>query len=351
MIGTKIGRFVDILKWAVRYGFRKSPFWAFIVATRQCFQFCSHCYEWQNDVPHMSEEVHRGVIDKLREIGVVFASYYGGEPTLNPQIANFIRYAKGQGLGAYINTDLTACPSDERLIEVVKAGVDIISFSLDKVTPAKWNKRAVSAIDSRLDLLESLRSQYDFGLHANVTLHKGNLAEGQRVVEYLLVRGNIGVSIRPALYPIPYPQTENRNRALLLTKDDVPEIRRLTAWVLRKKREGYPIIIPDGYLEDFNKFLAGGHRWDCGAQRDILFVDWDGSLLMCSYFVKQDPPSPFIPLRMTYKDLTRDHWQKTRPLVEQTLSSCNTQCFTSAYWCTSWYRRHPLEALRNYIKI
>lgn len=345
-------RVVNLMRWAARNGLRKSPFWAFIVATRQCHQHCSHCYEWQNDVPHMAEVVHRGIIEKLREIGVVFVSYYGGEPTLNQELPAFIRYAKSRGLGAYVNTDLTACPTDERLVEVVKAGVDIISFSLDGITATKGNLRIVGAVDTRLDLLRRMRKQgYSFGLHSNVTLHKGNLAEAQGIVEYLLGLGDVGISIRPALYPIPYPEVTQKARSLLLDSKDIPEIRRLTSWALRLKRQGRPIIVPDGYLADFEKFLVGGHRWDCGAQRDILFVDWDGTLLTCSYFTKQKPPAPLVQLDMTYCDLTPKHWQTVKPVVGQTLEQCNSRCFTSAYWCTAYYRRHPVNALLSYLKI
>ena len=299
----------------------------------------------------MEYEVFKRVVDKLSDLGVLFVSLYGGEPTLHPQIGSFIRYAKSKGMGVYLNSDLTACPSDERLVEAAESGVDIISFSLDKLEPATDNKRAVSSIDGRLNLLRKLQRRHGFGLHCNVTLHRGNLPEAQQVVQYLLDHRNIGISIRPALFPIPYPQTEVRSRLLLLTPENIPAIEELTEWILAKKRQGAPIAVPDSYLKNFPLFLAGGYTWDCGAQRDILFVEWDGSLLTCSYFIKQAPPSPYVQLAMSYEGLESDHWKRVSPLVHSTLEHCNVHCYTSAYYCTSYYRRHRLEALRMYLMI
>ena len=327
------------------------PAWSFIVLTRQCNQYCSHCYVWDNKVPHMSTETHKAVIDKLCDLGVPIVSYFGGEPTLHPNIVDFIRYAKSSGRGVYLSSDITACPP-ERLTEIMSAGVDVLSFSLDKVLHAKWNKRTVGAVGERLDILEELRrGKVDFGLQCNVTIHKGNLYESREVVESLLARGQIGVTIRPALFPIPYPQVATRAESLLLTEEDIPAVEELTKWVMSMKRQGHAIVTPYSYLEGFSKFLAGGHRWDCGAQRDIVFVEWDGSLLPCSYFIKGTPPHPFDPFKMDFTDLEEDHWDRTRSYVEQMLGhSCNTRCYTSAYYCTAYYRRNPWDTLRNFLK-
>src|SRR3989344_853863 len=346
---VKLKRLKDILL-LLPNAFRGGPIWSFVTVTRKCFQFCDHCYEWDNNVPHMSAETHRGVIDKLCELGVSGVVYDGVEPTLHPELPDFIRYAKSRRRQTYINTDLTAC-SNEKLKAVVDAGIDFISFSIDKVEPVKRNKRAITSLHDKLIMSKELQRQgYSFALEASLTLHKGNLSEGQAVIQYILDLGRIGLTLRPALFPIPYGDVKARTAALL-TKEDIPEIERLMAWTARKKKEGHPILVSYEYMRDFGKFLAGGHRWDCGAQRDILFVEWDGSLSNCSFFIKKETPKPFIPLDMTFEDLGPGHWQKVKPIVDHNLSHCNERCYTSAYHITAYYRHHPWEALWNYFKI
>jgi MoaA/NifB/PqqE/SkfB family radical SAM enzyme len=344
-----IERSTDILKMATN-AITGGPIWAFVWITRQCNQNCSHCYVWNNSLPHMDMTVFRQTVDKLRHLGVVFVSLFGGEPTLHPQLIEMIAHAKSSRRRIYLNTDLTAANTN-LLIQTVQAGVDIISFSLDKVEPAAWNKRTTSAIDGKLDVLLHLRRQgYRYGLHCNVTWHKLNLHEGKRVIEYLLEKGNIAISVRPAVYPFPAPNTSARSKTLLLGKEDYEDTSKLIDWVIQKKRAGYPIINPYPYLKTFPNFILGDTFWDCGANRDILSIDVDGSVLQCSYFLNE-VPQPFEPMRFRVENLTRAHLKAIRRISERNLSHCNSQCYSPAYFCTAYYRRHPIDVLRYYLQI
>src|SRR3989344_619417 len=190
---VKLKRLKDILL-LLPNAFRGGPIWSFVTVTRKCFQLC--------------------------ELGVSGVSYYGGEPTLHPELPDFIRYAKSRRRQTYINTDLTAC-SNEKLKAVVDAGIDFISFSIDKVEPVKSNKRAITSLHDKLIMSKELQRQgYSFALEASLTLHKGNLSEGQAVIQYILDLGRIGLTLRPALFPIPYGAVKARTAALL-TKEDI----------------------------------------------------------------------------------------------------------------------------------
>lgn len=59
----------------------------------------------------------------------------GGEPMLHPKMTEMIEYAKGQGARVWLNTNGSRFGPDakgrERLERVIRAGVDIIEFSMD----------------------------------------------------------------------------------------------------------------------------------------------------------------------------------------------------------------------------
>lgn len=279
---------------------RKRPAFAMIAVTRHCKQLCKHCYEYNNSMPIMSDDIHREVIDKLREIGVVSVFYYGGEPASHPSIVSFIEYAKECQMHVTICSDISSS-SKEHLQDILKAGADVISFSVDS---ARESVRDIGVIKENLRFFQSLRRHgLRFGLNCAITVHKGNLWEIRDIIRLVESYGKISFSIQPAQYPVPYPQTMKKSK-LILTLSDVSEIRRLMKWL--EKSRGF-FVTPRDYLRNFYKFLERRHRWDCGAQRDMLFIDCDGSLRVCFYFIEQDPPLPLIPLKMTYKDLTPNH--------------------------------------------
>ena len=60
------------------------PLWAFVWITRRCHQGCSHCYVYDNSLPHMNFNLYQQVVDKLTGLRVRYVSLFGGEPTLNP---------------------------------------------------------------------------------------------------------------------------------------------------------------------------------------------------------------------------------------------------------------------------
>lgn len=298
----------------------------------------------------MDFQMFQQTVDKLKQLGILYLSIFGGEPRCHPRLLDMIAYARSCGRIVWLNTDLTANHGAIDFIDTIKAGTNIISFSLDQVQPAPGNRRTTSAIDNQLDQLLSVKSEgFDCGLHCNVTWHKDNLAEGQEVVEYLHNKGNITISVRPAVYPIPYTKAMKEAKSLLLGPADYDDVKALVTWVIEKKRQGYPILNPYSYLEGYSEFVKGNHGWDCGAMRDILSVDNDGSLMQCSYFLKQ-VPEPFQPIKLRIQDLTWTHIEESMPTVRDNLTHCNTHCYSPAYFCTAYYRNHFWELLKQYLR-
>lgn len=326
------------------------PVWSFVWVTRQCKQACEHCYVYDNLKPHMSFQIYQQIIDKLKDLGITFVSIFGGEPTLHPQLIDMIKYAHSKKRVVFLNTDLTTVSTEQLTKIIVEAGIDIISFSLDRVEQSESNVRSISAVNNKLDMILALQAKgYCCALHCNVSWYKNNLKDAKGVVEYLHKKGTIGISVRPAVYPFPTSKISEKFKNLLLNREDFPYLEDLMAWVIEKKKEGYLILNPYSYLEGFPKFVLGNNRWDCNACRDILSIDTDGKVLQCSYFL-HEVPEPLKDMSLYIGDLTLQGIKECRATALHNLRYCNAACYSPAYFCTAYYRNHLFELLKLYLK-
>lgn len=325
------------------------PVWAFVWITRHCEQACAHCYVYDNSRPHMDFEVYRQTINKLKNLGIVFVSIYGGEPALHPQLIDMIRYASLKRRRIFLNTNITVV--DQYLLrEIVKAGTNILSFSLDRVKAAKSNLRSIENVNDKLQIVSELQAEgYDCALHCNVTWHKQNLREGREVIEYLLRKGNIAITVRPAVFPFRIPRIREQAERLLLDSKDAECLKELIVWIIEKKQEGYPIVNPYSYLRGFAKFAIGDYSWNCHGSRDILSIDIDGRLIYCSYLC-QEVIKQFGQTSLGVDNLTLSSIKEYRAIVREDFKYCNTRCYSPAYFCTAYYRNHLLRLLTYYLK-
>jgi len=73
---------------------------AWLEVTQKCNSLCIHCYEGQAHhevaTPLSNQEWYQ-TIDALASMNCKTIQFIGGEPTLHPELANFIRYANSKG--------------------------------------------------------------------------------------------------------------------------------------------------------------------------------------------------------------------------------------------------------------
>lgn len=94
----------------------------------------------------MGMERYRKIIDEAAEIGVMSVKLnWRGEPLLNPNIPQMIKYAKEKGIiDIMINTNATML--DEQLMnELIDAGLDKIFFSVDSIDKHEYESIRVGA--------------------------------------------------------------------------------------------------------------------------------------------------------------------------------------------------------------
>ena len=106
--------------------------------TRQCNQYCKHCYraaEAQPDPDELSTEEGKSLLEEIAKAGFKIMVLSGGEPLLREDIYELARHGSDQGLRVVLGTNGTLITPD--VVQQLKAaGVARVGISLDDIDPA-----------------------------------------------------------------------------------------------------------------------------------------------------------------------------------------------------------------------
>lgn len=123
------------------YGLRKEatefPMMLVLSFVYPCNAECPHCpYTNSNirdsyrDTPYMSSAIFKKIADEAGVYGAYLRISGGGEPMLHPNAVELLCYAKSVGCKIGLITNGSAF-TEKKSIQLLKAGVDMIEFSVD----------------------------------------------------------------------------------------------------------------------------------------------------------------------------------------------------------------------------
>jgi|GEM_PF-1033629 len=123
---------IPVLRW---YGRRlagaSSPLIVNLCLTRHCNFRCAHCYVPHEDsAGNMPWALYTGILRQLRSLRTAYLYLSGGEPLLLPDLEERIRLAKQVVPYVHLVTNGFLLDSS-RAISLARAGVDLVSLSLD----------------------------------------------------------------------------------------------------------------------------------------------------------------------------------------------------------------------------
>ncbi len=149
---------------------------------------CVHCYEsaGKRGVNELSSNDVINGLSRMADAGVTSIAFSGGEPTLHPNILDFIKYTKNSGMYAAMATNGYILANNRKCNEFIDAGLEFIQISLDGVNSGTHDSfRRVNGAWERA--VESVKNFVDAGIFVEVatTVTKHNMAEIPEMIDFV----------------------------------------------------------------------------------------------------------------------------------------------------------------------
>lgn len=157
----------SVLKGIALFGVRRpfvpgAPFQIVWNITKACNMRCIHCYEnagKKGKSELSSDEIING-LDHMAEAGVTSVAFSGGEPSIHPNILDFIKHTENIGMCASMATNGYVLADKNESKKFIDAGLEFVQISLDGKDPSThdsfrqvdgaWEK-AVASVDNFVD--------------------------------------------------------------------------------------------------------------------------------------------------------------------------------------------------------
>lgn len=252
--------------------------------TRKCNSRCSYCPIWKLNSAKLGQPtLHEAkeVLKQIADLGVQKVTISGGEPLLWHDLPDLVEYgAKTLGLAINVLTNGIMLNND-RIEELIEAGIAVIGLSLDSVRPdVYFELRGISLtkIEEARRGLERVAQEgrVTVGLTAVVTMK--NLQDLLEVAEYA-AQHRMGLSLQP------YNPIEGFTRNdLLPTPETLPVLQRAITKVIETKQQGLPILNSVHYLNLIPQFMLNKEyvkKGICIAGYTSVNVDANLNVLPC----------------------------------------------------------------------
>jgi radical SAM protein with 4Fe4S-binding SPASM domain len=164
--------------------------------TRRCNLECAHCYisagPEESATDELATEECVRIADEILALNPApLFILSGGEPLLRPDLAAIARHASRRGATVVVGTNGTRL-TDERVAELVDAGVTGFAVSVDSLEPRRHDnfRHGSGALVATTEALERLRRhRVDFVIQTTVT--KGNRRELGSLVAWAAEQGAV----------------------------------------------------------------------------------------------------------------------------------------------------------------
>ena len=255
----------------------KKFYCARIYVTHQCNSHCKYCDthdEIYKDIKEMSLKQSKELIRQLRNVGVEYIDFTGGEPTLNKNLPEIISFANEIGIKTEVTTNATTGLTDI-LIQSAKRARKF-NISLDTIKPQRYF--SIRGVDKLQVVSETVKAVSKIRSDLNLTVPKlmtvvteENLDDLPELIEFATIN-NLEIYLNPVFS---YGK---------LNFPDVKEIsERLVNYTFKPNT-----IIPLHFIEFLNDLYNNKMPLcKCGANKKILTFAADGQLMMPCYHARE----------------------------------------------------------------
>ncbi len=297
------------------------PILAHLVVTRRCNLACTYCNEYDHTSQPVPFEALRDRVDQLAALGTSIVTLSGGEPLLQPRLADVIRRIRHHGMIAGMITNgylLTAA----RIQELNRAGVDHLQISIDNVMPGPVSKKSLKVLDRKLQLLAA---HAEFHVNINSVVGAGNsnpqdaLVVARRAIE-LGLTSTVGLLHDTGGQMMPLG----------------PEEREVFHRIQAMGKRSY------SRFNGFQENIANGvqNQWRCRAGARYMYICEDGLVHYCS----QQRGWPAKPLEQYTREDIRREFVSEKACAPSCTISCVHQVSYIDWWRAPQSAVAPVEA-------
>jgi pyrroloquinoline quinone biosynthesis protein E len=253
--------------------FDDRPIWAQLNITWKCNLDCVYCTEYDNSKGHVAYDdlIHR--IDKCKALGTLHTDLIGGEPMLHPDLTRLMSYITASGMTTGMTTNAFLLTED-RLKELMDAGMGRIQISLDALNPTPGVPKSLKTLRKKIEMV----AKYPIWFRVNTVICEQTIDDVQEVAEFCM---GLGV-------PVNFSVVHNRGRLTpsLNNKLYLERVR----WLKEQKLKGRPISTYYFLIDYYEKALQGQPMdWTCQAGSKCFYVSPGGDFHFCYHVPPQMP--------------------------------------------------------------
>ena len=247
------------------------PSHAQIGLTNACPQNCRYCYNKNRRGTPMDTETIIRLIRDLKQMGMIWLGFTGGEPLLNKDI---VRITESAGRDVALKLFTTGCTLTRELAkDLQKAGLQYVSVSLDHWEEKKHDEGRdyPGAFRAALRAIDLFKETTDLHVGVSAVVSKEMICSGQ-VDEFLQFLTSLDVDeawlseAKPSIGAYWNPQ-------LLTTEDDRRYLYELQDRYNRKNK------MTVNYLGHFE----GRENFGCNAGHKMVYIDAFGEMSPCVF--------------------------------------------------------------------
>lgn len=231
-----------------------------------CNLKCEHCFATalvNNKRSTLMPSQYKPIVEQAMKLGAVNFSFQGGEPTMYNSLVDIVMNSHPERNLISITTNGTLL-DEEKIKRLKKAGVDILTISLDSAIAQEHDRfRGVTGTFQKT--MNTIKLALKNGLNVTigaVVSHENIKTKG--LTDLIELAHDLNVIIFLAL-AVSVGQWKNKD--IMLTDND-----REYLYSLLKK---YPLLRTD--------FEANYIHWGCGAVKEILYITPYGDVLPCPF--------------------------------------------------------------------
>lgn len=278
------------------------PIWAQLNITWKCNLDCVYCTEYDNSKGHVPTDELMSRIDKCKELGTLHTDLIGGEPMLHPDLPRLMSYITKRGMTTGMTTNGFLLTED-RLKELMDAGMGRIQISLDALNPSPGLPKSLKTLRKKIEMV----AKYPIWFRVNTVICDQTVDEVEEVAEFCM---GLGV-------PVNFSVVHHRGRLVrgLNNKAFLEKVR----WLKEQKTQGRPISTFYYLIDYYEKALLGQPMdWTCQAGSKCYYVSPGGDFHFCYH----------VPAQMPFAEVTRDTLAGNRG-KKGCESNCGVDCVIS----------------------